>query len=188
MSHICSSLGHGIEPLSLVTAVIASAPPLHRLVQHPPVPPRRRERKARLRRRILPESVDPLAGRRTVAAMTPQEIARRLVELCRRGDYETAHKELFSDDAATIEPEGSPDRIQRGQAALAAKLKMFQETFQVHGGSVTDPVIGGDFFSCGMMVDVTEKKSGARFKIDEICVYEVRDGKIVSQQFFYRQG
>ncbi len=95
---------------------------------------------------------------------------------------------MFFADAATIEPEGTPDRVQRGQAALAAKLKMFQDTFEVHGGEVSEPIVAGPFFSCRMMVDVTERKSGARFPIDEICVYEVSDGKIVSQQFFYKPG
>jgi hypothetical protein len=28
-------------------------------------------------------------------------------------------------------------------------------------------------------------KGGGRTKMDEICVYEVKDGKIVKEQFFY---
>ncbi len=65
---------------------------------------------------------------------------------------------------------------------------MFQDTFEVHGGEVSEPILAGPFLSCRVMVAVTERKSGARFPIDEICVYEVGDGKIVSQQFFYKPG
>ena len=36
--------------------------------------------------------------------MTIKEIADRLVQLCRKGDFETAQAELFADDAASIEP------------------------------------------------------------------------------------
>ncbi len=36
--------------------------------------------------------------------MTTQEIANRLVELCQKGDFETAQKELFAEDAVSIEP------------------------------------------------------------------------------------
>ena len=118
--------------------------------------------------------------------MTTSQIASRLVELCRRGDYLTAHRELFADDAVSIEPEGTPNGTVRGKDALAAKTKMFADTFEVHGGSVGDPIVAGNFFACTMSVDVTERKSSARFTIAEICVYEVRDGKIVREQFFFR--
>jgi hypothetical protein len=41
--------------------------------------------------------------------MSTQQIAERLVELCRIPDYETAQKELFADDAVSIEPYASPE-------------------------------------------------------------------------------
>jgi hypothetical protein len=40
--------------------------------------------------------------------MTTTEIAERLVALCRENKYEQAQTELYSDDAVSIEPEGSP--------------------------------------------------------------------------------
>ena len=40
--------------------------------------------------------------------MTTQEIANRLVELCRAGQFETAQKELFATDIVSIEPFASP--------------------------------------------------------------------------------
>jgi ketosteroid isomerase-like protein len=117
--------------------------------------------------------------------MTTAQIACRLVEFCRRGEYEAAQKELYADDTVSIEPEGAPGGPIRGRAALAEKSKMFADTFAVHDGTVSDPVVGGSFFSCAMTLDVTEKKSGAHLKLEEICVYEVRGGKIVREQFFY---
>ena len=36
--------------------------------------------------------------------MTPQQIASRLAELCRQGQFEAAQKELFAEDAVSIEP------------------------------------------------------------------------------------
>ena len=38
-----------------------------------------------------------------------------------------------------------------------------------------------------MHVDVTDKKSGSRFPMCEIAVFEVKDGKIVTEQFFFDQ-
>jgi hypothetical protein len=55
---------------------------------------------------------------------------------------------------------------------------------EMHGGYCTPPVIGGNFFSFGMGLDVT-MKDGGRTSMDEIAVYEVKDGKIVKEQFFF---
>ena len=40
--------------------------------------------------------------------MTTNEIANHLVELCRKGDFEKAQKDLFSQDAVSIEPHATP--------------------------------------------------------------------------------
>jgi|SRR5580700_7341910 hypothetical protein len=117
--------------------------------------------------------------------MTTAQIASRLVEFCRRGDYDAAHKELYAVNAVSIEPDSTPETTVRGLAGLAEKSKMFADTFEVHGGSISDPVVAGSFFSCAMTADVTDKKSGVRFTLEEICVFEVQDGKIVREQFFF---
>jgi hypothetical protein len=72
-----------------------------------------------------------------------------------------------------------------GLAAIKEKGKMFNEMVeQVHGGFSTDPVVAGNYFSVGMGLDATMKGQG-RVKMDEIALYEVKDGKIVKEQFFY---
>jgi ketosteroid isomerase-like protein len=55
---------------------------------------------------------------------------------------------------------------------------------EVHGGSVTDPVVADGWFSIAMGIDATYKDRG-RVAMREICVYQVRDGKIAREQFFY---
>ena len=72
--------------------------------------------------------------------------------------------------------------------AILEKGRKFQEQLEaVHGGSVSDPVVAGDWFSCSMVIDATMKGRG-RVEMKEICVYHVRDGKIASEQFFYDAG
>ncbi len=41
--------------------------------------------------------------------MTTNQIADRLVEHCRQGQFETAQKELFANDAVSMEPYATPD-------------------------------------------------------------------------------
>ncbi len=118
--------------------------------------------------------------------MTTQEIAARLVELCRQGQYETAQTELYADDAISIEPEGNPmsGKVE-GLAGIIAKGHQFMSMVEeFHGGTVSDPVIAGNQFSVAAVLDATYKGRG-RSLMEEICVYKVKDGKIVSEQFIY---
>ena len=119
--------------------------------------------------------------------MTTSEVAARLVELCRQGDYTTAHSELYADDAKSIEPAWSPDPVQQGRDALRAKGAYWEESFETHSCEISDPIVAGDFFSLARALDVTDRKSGARFPMSEIAVYEIKDGKVVTEQFFYSQ-
>ncbi len=117
--------------------------------------------------------------------MTIQEVANRLVELCRKGQMLEAQEELFSDDVESSEPTNSRNPSVKGKEAVLAKGKQFVDLIEEHhGGSFSDPIIGGNFFSVACAIDVTLKGQG-RMQIEEICVYEVKDGKIKLEQFFY---
>jgi hypothetical protein len=120
--------------------------------------------------------------------MTTKEIAERLVALCRQGQFETAHKELFATDAISIEPYATPAfaRETKGLSALLEKGDKFTSMIeQVHAISVSDPLVAGSSFACAMHLDVTIKGPG-RMNLNELCIYEVKDGKIVSEQFTSR--
>lgn len=123
--------------------------------------------------------------------MNIESIANRLVELCRQGKFEQAQEELYASDAASIEPEGLPPGRPgnaTGMAAIKEKGRQFQAAIEtVHGVNVSEPVVAGNWFSVAMMLDVTYKGRG-RTKLDEICLFRVRDGKIRREQFFYDAG
>jgi hypothetical protein len=122
------------------------------------------------------------------SAMTIEQVATRLVELCREGKYEQAQDELYAEDAVSIEMEGLPPGALgnvSGLAAIREKGRQWGENIvEIHGGSVSDPVIADGWFSIAMGIDATYKDRG-RMAMKEICVYQVRDGKIVREQFFY---
>jgi hypothetical protein len=123
--------------------------------------------------------------------MNTEAIAERLVALCREFKYEEAQKELYADDAVSIEMEGLPPGAlgnAKGLAAIIEKGHQFNAGVEeFHGGTVSDPVVAGNWFSIAMMIDATFKGRG-RTKMEEICVYHVKNGKIVSEQFFYSMG
>ena len=118
--------------------------------------------------------------------MTTAEVAAKFNSLAKEGKWEQIQEELFADNAVSIEPPNSPGlKSVEGLAAIKEKGRLFNETVeQVHGGFSTDPVVAGNHFSVGMGLDATMKGQG-RVKMDEIALYEVKDGKIVKEQFFY---
>lgn len=117
--------------------------------------------------------------------MTTQEVATKLVDLCRKGDFPTVYQELYSPDCVSIEPKGAPMELCEGMEAIAAKGKAWNETMEeFHGSTIGEPVVAEDHFSMTMTMDATFKGVG-REQMNELCVYEVKDGKIVKEQFFY---
>lgn len=118
--------------------------------------------------------------------MTTGQIASRLVELCRQGQFEAAQKELFAENAVSIEPEATPDfpKETQGLGAIIEKGHKFESLMEkVHGCSTSTPLVAGNAIAFTLTMDVTMKGRG-RVKLEEICTYEVEDGKIVSEQFF----
>lgn len=117
--------------------------------------------------------------------MTTQQIADRFYELSQQNGFEHIQTELYSKDAKSIEPEGSMLANVQGIEALYEKGKQFQAMIEeMHGGYCSVPLVAGNFFTCTMGMDVTFKGQ-PRMQMDEVAVYEVKDGKIVSEQFFF---
>ncbi len=120
--------------------------------------------------------------------MNTQQIADRLVALCREGKYEQAYDDLFAEDAENIEMPAMADGPlgnAKGMAAMRKKsAAWFEGVEQIHSSSVGTPTVSGNWFAVPMSMDLTFKGRG-RTAMDELCVYQVRDGKIVREQFFY---
>jgi ketosteroid isomerase-like protein len=112
-------------------------------------------------------------------------IANTLCELCSRGEFQRAQDELFADDAESIEPPHAQMPSVKGIEAIREKGKAFDETvLENHGVYVSEPVVAGNHFAVTMGMDVTFK-DGNRVNMEEVAVYKVENGKIVSEQFFY---
>lgn len=118
--------------------------------------------------------------------MTTQEVANRLVELCREAKFQQAIAELYSPEIISVEPEGVPNRIVQGLDAIAKKGEHFQSMLEkINSSVVTDPIVAENFFSCGMFMNVVMKGMPHAIDMDEVCVFTVRNGKVVKEEFFY---
>ena len=118
--------------------------------------------------------------------MTTKEVAARFMELATQGKFDAVQDELYSNDCVSIEPTHAQDmQSVEGLAAIKEKGKKFNESVgEVHGGYTNDPIISDNHFAVTMGMDIT-MKGMSRMKMDEVAVYEVKDGKITKEQFFY---
>ncbi len=118
--------------------------------------------------------------------MSIQEIANRFHQLSQEGKFDQIQNELYAPNAVSIEPPQAQGlQSVEGLDAIRKKGEHWNSMVQeMHGAYSHAPVVAGNHFSVAMGMDVTMKGAG-RTKVDEIAVYEVKDGKITKEQFFF---
>ena len=117
--------------------------------------------------------------------MTTKEIATKLVQLCRQGKFDVAQQELFSKDAVSIEPHETPafSKETKGLKAIKEKGEKWKTMVEKQNSiSVSEPIVAGNSFAVALHMDVVMKDRGP-MDMTELCVYHVKDGKIVSEEF-----
>lgn len=115
--------------------------------------------------------------------MTTTEIANKLVAYCRKGEFQECYKELYSPEIVSIENDGSSIK---GFEEMAEKGKQWNAGIkEFHGSETGDPIVSGNYFSIPMNMTITYQGADSPIKFEEICVYKVKDGKVIQEQFFY---
>jgi len=113
---------------------------------------------------------------------TINEIASRLASLCEQQQFLQAYEELYSERAVSIDPINKNEPIE-GLAALMERERQFLTATEIHAISVAEPTFAGNYFCVTLSMDFTPAGQERR-KIEELCVYKIENGKIISQQFF----
>ncbi len=119
--------------------------------------------------------------------MNTQQIAERLVQLSRTGEYDAIYDELFAPDAIGVWPAGTPEESPTiGIDAMKQKGKereaMFEKLLWIHIG---EPIVANDHFAVVTWFEAIQKGQTEPSTHQEIIVYTVRDGKIVKEEYFY---
>ncbi|MBS1700766.1 MAG: nuclear transport factor 2 family protein [Armatimonadetes bacterium] len=116
--------------------------------------------------------------------MTTMDVANRLVELIKAGQESTAMSELYAPDIVSIEA-GGEMRESKGVEACKGKAEWFNSQFTNNGVEIMGPYPNDDKFAIHLTYDLTTKEGGQNFKMSEIALYQVKDGKIVWEKFYY---
>lgn len=120
--------------------------------------------------------------------MNTKDVAQKWVELCREGKNLDCIMELYADHVVSREMPGIPEELTTGKQNVWNKSKQWLESIEdFHSSYISNPIVAGNFFTAVMEFDCTIKKRG-RQKMAEVCVYEVKDGKIASEQYFYNMS
>ncbi len=113
--------------------------------------------------------------------MSTKETANRLIELCAKGKFLEAQHELYDANIISIEIDGNKTQ---GSSNMNAKEQRFLDSIEkINSISFSKPLISGNFFSVILKMDV-DFKNGSHRSIEEICIYQVKSGKIIFEQFF----
>lgn len=121
--------------------------------------------------------------------MTTQEIASRYYELASQRQIAEIHDTLYADDIVSQEPEKAAANglavITTGREAIKAKGAARRATIEaIHSYSCSTPIVAGEFFSVVLKQEVTFI-GRPRLSLEEIAVFQVQNGRIVKEQFFY---
>ncbi len=113
--------------------------------------------------------------------MTTATIAHRLIELCTAGKFLEAQEELYDNDIVSIETDGT-------QTQGAANMHTKEETFlarvaRMNSIQYSEIQVAGSYFSVVLSMEMELKEIGP-LSLKEVCVYRVKEGKIVFEQFF----
>jgi ketosteroid isomerase-like protein len=114
-------------------------------------------------------------------------VANELVALCRAGRNLDAIAKLYSPKIVSVEPVGTeamPAEM-TGIDAIRQKNERRLENYEVNSAEVNGPFVGGDQFAVQYVFDTTFKPTGQRSVMTEMALYQVKDGKVVREQFFY---
>ena len=121
--------------------------------------------------------------------MTTQELASRYQQLMTERKFLEIQDSFYSPDVVSQEMEKATAMgmavVTHGLEAVKGKGVARRATIEtMHSYHCSEPLVAGQFFSVVLRQEVTFK-GRPRTSIEEIGIFEVKDGKIVKEQFFY---
>src|SRR6266704_1878628 len=122
--------------------------------------------------------------------MNTEEVGKKLVDYCRKGEWMKALDDLYAEDIVSVEAR-EMENMQaemRGIDQVRGKTKWWEEHMEVHSAKVSGPFVARDTFVVQFDIDVTEKASKERSQMSEVGIYTVKDGKVAREEFLPLAG
>ncbi|MEO1438254.1 MAG: nuclear transport factor 2 family protein [Bacteroidota bacterium] len=119
--------------------------------------------------------------------MTNQTIADQLQAFIQQGDYDGAYDALFHPEAVALEPQLAEMGLAevKGLDAIKDKVQALSAGIESLVSREMSPAIVTDKHIAFTNIVHAKLKDGNDFKLSEICLYQIEDGKIISEEFIY---
>jgi hypothetical protein len=117
--------------------------------------------------------------------MNTEEVANKLVELCRKGEFRQAMESLYAKDIVSVEAhemENMPAEM-RGIDQVRGKTDWWEKNMEVHSAKIGGPFVARDTFVVQFDIDATDKSSKKRMQMSEVGIYTVKDDKVAREEF-----
>lgn len=117
--------------------------------------------------------------------MNTEQVAQKVVELCRKQAWREATDTLYADEIVSVEamPRDGSSPETHGIDGVRKKVDWWTKMADVHSFTVSDPFVAHDRFVVQYDIDFTDKESKTRMEMSEVGVYTVKEGKIVREEF-----
>ncbi|MCB1044605.1 MAG: nuclear transport factor 2 family protein [Acidobacteria bacterium] len=122
--------------------------------------------------------------------MALKDVANSLVDLCKQGKFEEAMNTHYADHIVSVEATGNEamPAVMEGIEAVRGKTQWWVENHEVHSTDISGPFFNSNQpnqFCMYLKSDVTFKPTGERSTLSEVCLYDVEQGKVVREHFYY---
>jgi hypothetical protein len=114
----------------------------------------------------------------------PLEVAQRVATLLRGDGVAEVEAAWLAPNLESVEGLGV-SLAWSGKPAVLAKYRGWEADHEIHDMKVEGPWVGATGFALRFWIDVTQKSTGQRSQMEEIAVYDVRDGRIVREEFHF---
>ncbi len=98
---------------------------------------------------------------------TVHQIANRLVAMCREQKFVEAYRELFGEEAESIDPMYTLMPPARGLITLIEREKQFLSKATIHQIEISEPLIAGKHFAIRIHMDFNIEDRGRKI-VDEL--------------------
>jgi SnoaL-like domain len=117
--------------------------------------------------------------------MSTEDVAMRLVELCKGSEWKKAVDDLYAKDIVSVEPRqvANMPAEMRGIDQVRGKNDWWEKNMEVHDSKVSGPFVAGDTFVVRFDIDATDKNSKKRMQMSEVGIYTVKNDKIAHEKF-----
>ena len=121
--------------------------------------------------------------------MTTSEVAAHYHEMANQRKFIEIQDTFYHEQVVCQEPEKAASMgfpiFTNGLEAIKAKGIARRATIEtVHSYTCSEPLVAGEFFSVVLKQELTFKDK-PRTSLEEIGVFQVKEGKVVKEQFFY---